>query len=306
MTNYYAGIEAGGTKFICAVANEEGRSIERTVLRTTQPEETLSQVVSFLKRINKTYPLSAIGIGSFGPIDAELGSPTFGYIQHTPKTAWINCNIVGYLNKRFDLPIGFETDVNVAALGEYEYGAAKNSKNFIYMTVGTGIGAAAMLDGKILKGMTFSEMGHMLIPHNTILDPYTGNCPYHGDCFEGLACGEAIKERWQVLSALDLPSDHNAWELEADYIAAGLMNLILVLSPELIIVGGGVMRQQHLFPKIRAKVLKKINTYVSTELLNHIDTYIVPPGLADNAGVHGAIALAKKIHLTETKRMKDA
>lgn len=295
--NYYAGIEAGGTKFICAVGNGAGKNIERVTIPTTTPDETLGKVIEFFARINKTHPLKAIGIGSFGPIDANPDSKTYGYIMQTPKKAWVNCDIVGHIKTAFpDLPVGFETDVNVAALGEYDFGAGKGLYNFLYMTVGTGIGAAAMIDGEIVHGMSFSEMGHILIPHDKVADPYIGNCPYHGDCFEGLACGGAIKDRWQVLSALDLAIDHPAWDLEANYIAAGLMNMVLILSPERIILGGGVMRQQHLFAKIRTQLLKKINTYVSTKELNAIDTYIVPPGLADHAGVNGAIALARRTY----------
>lgn len=295
--SYYGGIEAGGTKFICAVGDGQGHNIERVTIKTTTPDETLGLVTDFFKRINAKHPIAAIGIGSFGPIDADLSSDTYGYILHTPKIAWINCNIVGTLKKAFDVPIVFETDVNVAALGEYTLGAGKNLYNFVYMTVGTGIGAAAIIDGNIVRGMSFSEMGHMLIPHNTAQDAYPGNCPYHQDCFEGLACGVAIKERWQVISALDLPMDHPAWDLEAEYIAAGLVNIILVLSPQRIILGGGVMRQQQLYPKIREKVLAKINGYITTTALQkNIAQYIVPPGLADNAGVNGAIALACHIH----------
>ncbi len=300
---YYAGIEAGGTKFVCTVGDGTGHNLEKCVIKTTTPEETLGQIDQFFKKIMKKQPLNAIGIGSFGPIDAIPDSETYGHILHTPKKAWINCDIVGFFKKHYDIPIGFETDVNVAALGEYEFGAAKNIYNFLYMTIGTGIGAAAMINGQIVQGMSFSEMGHMLIPHDKQIDPYAGNCPYHGDCFEGLACGVAIKERWQAASALDLPSDHAAWDLEADYIAAGLVNIIMVLSPQKIILGGGVMHQQHLLPKIRNKVLTKINGYITTKILEHdIDNYIIAPGLADGAGVNGAVALARRLdeHLRRT------
>lgn len=303
--SYYAGIEAGGTKFVCVVGDGAGKNIERITIKTTTPNETLKQVVAFFQRLNKTHPLKAIGIGSFGPIDANPDSATYGYIMHTPKKAWINCNIVGYISAAFDLPIGFGTDVNVAALGEYTFGAGKNFYNFLYMTVGTGIGAAAMVDGHILRGMSFSEMGHMLIPHDKTLDPYKGNCPYHGDCLEGLACGGAIKDRWKVISALDLPLDHEAWDLEADYIASGLVNIILVLAPQRIILGGGVMHQQHLFTKIRERVLTKLNGYVDTkELLEDIDNYIVAPGLADHSGTNGAVALARRTYEKLVKKME--
>ena len=289
----FAGIEAGGTKFVCAVGDGEGKILHRVTIPTTTPDETLPKIIEFFKGIEGH--IAAFGIGSFGPIDAHVGSPTYGYITSTPKIAWVNYNLLGAIQNAFNVPTGFTTDVTTAALGEYEWGAAQKLTNFVYMTVGTGIGAASIINGKSIPGMGHQEMGHMLIPHDQERDPFPGICPYHHDCLEGLACGGAIKQRWEVPSALDLPADHPAWNLQADYLAAALMNCILTLAPERIIMGGGVMRQMHLFPKIRDRVLQKLNDYVTASILvDHIDEYIVPPGLADRAGVAGAIALARK------------
>ena len=288
----FAGIEAGGTKFVCAAGDGEGKILHRITIPTTTPDETLPKIIEFFKAIDGD--IIAFGIGSFGPIDTNLDSPTYGYITSTPKIAWVNCDLLGAIKKAFNVPVGFTTDVTTAALGEYEWGAGQNLAHFVYMTVGTGIGAASIINGKTIPGMGHQEMGHMLIPHDHEKDPFAGICPYHHDCLEGLACGEAIKQRWEVPSALDLPADHPAWKLQADYLAAALMNCILILAPQRIIMGGGVMRQMHLFPKIRNNVLEKLNGYISESLLiDHIDDYIVPPGLADRAGVAGAIALAR-------------
>jgi fructokinase len=298
----YAGVEAGGTKFVCAVGNGEGEIYDRVSLPTTTPDETIPQLIEFLSHIKHKGTLAAIGIGSFGPIDTHTDSDTYGFITSTPKTAWINCDIVSPFKHHFNLPIGFATDVATAALGEYRWGAGQGLSNFLYMTVGTGIGAASIINGEVLHGMGHQEIGHMLIPHDKKLDPFKGMCPYHHDCLEGLACGGAIKERWHVNSALDLPADHLAWDLEADYLATALANCLLTSTPERIILGGGVMRQMHLFPKIRAKVLQKLNGYISEPaLLEHIDDFIVPPGLSDRAGVAGAIALAKQADVKPAK-----
>lgn len=292
-TALYGGIEAGGTKFVCAVGNGTGEIFDRITISTTTPEQTMPEIIEFFKQFVSDDQLQAIGVGSFGPIDTNKQSKTFGYITSTPKTAWINCDIVGTLKTAFSVPIGFETDVSTAALGEYRWGAGQGLTNFIYVTVGTGIGAASMINGELMPSMGHQEMGHILVPHNQQVDPFVGICPYHHDCLEGLACGGAIKKRWQVQSALDLPASHPAWDLEADYLAAGLMNYILTLSPERIIMGGGVMKQMHLFAKIRDKVLEKLNGYIcESQLIDQIDEYIVPPGLAERAGVAGAIALA--------------
>ena len=300
MTNLFAGIEGGGTKFVCALGNGQGEIYERISVPTTTPKETIAQIIKFLRSHKHDGELKAIGIGSFGPIDNNPESVNYGQITATPKPGWAHYNIVEALQHAFNVPIGFETDVSTAALGEYEWGSAQNLKNFVYMTVGTGIGAAAMINGELVRGMCSAEMGHILIPHDKTIDPFAGTCPYHADCLEGMAAGGAIKTRWHVMSALDLPASHPAWDLEADYLAAALANIILILSPQRIIMGGGVMKQMHLFEKIRERVVQKLNGYVPTpEILEHIDHYIVPPGLADRSGVAGAIALARRVYEKE-------
>jgi fructokinase len=287
--NLYGGIEAGGTKFVCAVGDDFGNVKDECVVKTTVPEETLPQVVDFFK---KHKDIKSIGIGSFGPIETNSKAKKYGFILHTPKQAWIDCDFLGYIKKALNIPVGFYTDVDAAALGEYHHGAGKGFYNFLYMTVGTGIGASAMIDGKIVHGLEHSEMGHILIPHDKTKDGFPGCCVYHGDCFEGLACGTAIKARWQVKSALDLPEGHQAWNLEAEYLAAGLMNCILILSPQRIILGGGVMQQQQLFPLVHQKLKAKINNYIN--LPENLAEYIVSPGLGDRSGVVGAFVIAQQ------------
>ena len=281
-------IEAGGTKFVCGIGNEHGEVIERISIPTTTPEETMGQVIDFFK--NKE--VDAIGVGSFGPVDLDVSSPTYGFITSTPKKYWNQFDLVGGLKKRFDVPIGFDTDVNAAALGESVWGAAKGLDSCLYMTVGTGIGVGAVAEGKLIHGMLHPEMGHILVRRHE-KDAYQGSCPFHGDCLEGMAAGPAIEARWGK-KGVDLAGDSDVWELEAYYLAQALVNYILVISPQKIIIGGGVMKQEQLFPLVREHTVKLLNGYLQHEnILKNIDQYIVPPGLGDNAGLCGALALAK-------------
>lgn len=295
--NLYAGIEAGGTKFVCAIGNGAGKIHDQITIPTTTPKETMKKVIDYFKKITEKHVISSFGIGSFGPIDLDQSSPTYGYITSTPKTAWINFNIFGAIKEAFKLPVGFDTDVNGAAFGEHRWGAAKGLDTFIYVTIGTGIGAGGMVGGKMIHGLVHPEMGHSFIPHNHTKDPFQGVCPYHGDCFEGLASGPAMIKRWNVESALDLPTDHPAWDLEAEYIAYAVVNYIYTLSPQKIILGGGVMQQQSLFKKIHAKVQEISHGYIQHKaILNNIEEYIVYPELGTNAGICGALALAEQAH----------
>lgn len=283
------GIEAGGTKFVCGIGNEKGEILERISFPTETPEITLAKAVEFFKDKN----IERLGIGSFGPIDVNPNSKTYGYITKTPKLAWTDCDVVGYLKKYFDIPIYFDTDVNGAALGEATWGAAKGLSNCLYITIGTGIGGGILVNGELVHGMLHPEAGHILIKRH-FEDKYSGKCPYHKDCFEGLASGPAIEERWGV-KGYELPVDHKAWDLEAFYIAQALANYILILSPEKIILGGGVMKQSQLFPKIRENVKEFLKGYVQTsQILENINEYIVYPNLEDNAGLLGAVALTLK------------
>ena len=294
MPKYYGGIEAGGTKFVCAIGSGPDEILAENRFSTTSPSETLGKSVDFFLHYKDEFPLESIGIASFGPVDLNLNSATYGFITKTPKSGWSDCDVVGAFSKYFKIPIGFDTDVNGALLGEYRWGAAQNISNCIYLTIGTGIGGGAMVGGNLVHGLVHPEMGHIRLQRDIELDPFEGCCPFHGDCLEGLASGTAIEKRWNQ-RADKLEFDHPAWELEAEYIAQGLHILICVFSSQRIILGGGIMNQSQLFPKVRKKVLSSLNEYVKHDaILENIDTYIVPPSLGNKAGVLGAIALAMK------------
>jgi fructokinase len=289
----YGGIEAGGTKVVCAVGSGPDDLRAELRLPTTSPETTISQAIAFFREQGQVEPLTAIGVASFGPLDPTPASPTFGYITTTPKPGWAQTNFVGPLRQALGVPVGFDTDVNGAALAEYRWGAAQGLDTFVYLTIGTGLGGGGLVNGQLMHGLLHPEMGHMLIPHNWDADPYAGFCPYHGDCWEGLAAGPALEGRWQR-PATELPPDHPAWELEAHYLALGLVNIICTLSPQRLIMGGGVMDQRQLFPLIHNQVYTMLNGYLqSRQILEELDQYIVPAGLGSRAGVLGAIALAQ-------------
>ncbi len=284
------GIEAGGTKFICAVGTGPD-DLVKAQFPTTTPENTLSQVVQFF-RSNGGRDLEAIGIGSFGPVDLDPASPKYGYITSTPKEGWANFDLVGSVVKALKVPVGFDTDVNAALLGEWRWGAAQGLANAVYLTIGTGVGGGVMVHGQVVHGLVHPEIGHLRLPHDLAVDPFPGACPFHKDCLEGLASGPAIEKRWGV-KASELPSDHRAWELEAHYLAVALANITLTLSPQRILLGGGVMQQPHLFKMIRDEFAFVLNGYVRhPEILDHLDQYIVPPKLGGNAGVVGSLFLA--------------
>ena len=287
---YFAGIEAGGTKFVCVISNEEGKIIEKSIISTETPEITLPRVIQFFKSFSNQ--LTSMGIGAFGPVDLHPSSPHYGKITHTPKLAWRNFNLLQALQSEFNIPMVFDTDVNAAALGEYTWGAAQNISHFLYITVGTGIGVGGMINHELMHGLTHPEMGHILIPGSSQdISNFKGICPYHGNCLEGLASGTALNARWGVSSSQNLEKNHIAWEIESDHLAQALMNYTLICSPQKIIMGGGVMHQQQLFPMIQKKLKALLNGYVQhpTILEN-----IVSPKLKDNAGSLGAIALAMK------------
>lgn len=296
MMTYWGGIEAGGTKFVCAVGTGPENLMARTTFDTGKPAETLSRVIEFF-RSQRRLPgeLKAVGVGSFGPVDLRKDSPTFGYITTTPKEEWVNTDFVGAIGRGLGVPVNFDTDVNAAALAEHRWGAARALHTFIYLTVGTGIGGGGMINGRPAHGLIHPEMGHILIPHDFTEDPFPGVCPYHGDCLEGLASGPAIIKRWGA-GGDELGGDHPAWGLQAKYLALGLVNFICTISPQRIIMGGGVMHRKQLFPMIREKVLASLGGYIQAgEILDDIEGYIVPPFLGDEAGVLGGIALAMQI-----------
>ncbi len=241
--------------------------------------------------------LLAIGIGSFGPIELNRESSNYGFVTSTPKPGWSTINIYGLIKEELKIPVGFNTDVNAAALGEYEWGAGRGLNNFIYLTIGTGIGGGAMINSRLLHGLQHPEMGHIFIPQDLKADPYEGNCPFHKNCFEGLASGPAMKNRWGK-SPEDLNIDHKAWDLEAQYISFALISYIFTLSPERIIIGGGIMEQKKLLPLILTTVKKMLNNYIHLEeITGNIEKYIVLPSLAQKSGILGALVLAKKEYI---------
>jgi fructokinase len=286
------GIEAGGTKFVCGVGTGP-EDLETARIPTTSPEATVAAAAAFFKK-RGAGGLTAVGIASFGPVDLDPASPSFGHITSTPKLVWQNFDLAGAVAKALGVPVGFDTDVNGAALGEARWGAARGLADALYLTVGTGIGGGAIVDGRVLHGLMHPEMGHFRIPHDLVADPYPGCCPYHGDCLEGLASGPAIEARWGV-PAQRLPADHAAWALEARYLALALTALICTLSPRRIVLGGGVMEQPQLFPMIRRELARLLNGYIrKSELIEGLDAYVVPPQLGVRAGVLGALVLAEQ------------
>jgi fructokinase len=288
----YAGIEAGGTKFVCGIGSPGGEVLDRVVIPTRQPGETIDEVVDYFVEIRKRQDIGGIGLASFGPLDLNPGSPTYGFITSTPKLKWQHFDITGELGKALRCTIPVDTDVNAAALAEYKWGAARGKENVVYLTIGTGVGGGALMDGQLIHGLLHPEMGHVRIRGAGLDLEDAGICPFHKHCLEGLASGPAMHARWGILPE-DLPPDHPAWKLEAQFLAEGLVNIILILSPNIIVVGGGVMSQERLFPMVRENVLGLLNGYIqSADLLENVDEYIVPPKLGDNAGLLGAIALA--------------
>lgn len=294
MASLLGGIEAGGTKFVCAVGHSSQEVLEEERFPTETPESTIQRCIDFFQRASEQYgSLKSIGIGTFGPVDLRRGSSTWGYITSTPKPHWSNTDLAGPIKQKFSVPVVFETDVNAAAYGEFRWGAAQGLKTFVYLTIGTGIGGGGMVEGNLMHGLVHPEMGHIRIPRDPGKDPFEGACPFHGDCLEGLAAGPAMEQRWGT-PATKLPEDHFAWELQAEYLALASVNLICILSPQRIIFGGGVMHQKQLLPMMHEKVLKLLNDYVQApEIIDHIDEYIVTPALGDQAGIRGALALAE-------------
>jgi fructokinase len=283
----YGSIEAGGTKFVCGVGNGPEDLIVDS-FPASSPQETVERSVQFFKR----FPVEAVGIGSFGPVDLHPDSPTYGYITSTPKPGWAYFDFAGSVKRALGVPVALDTDVNTAAMGEAEWGAARGLSDFLYITVGTGIGGGAMVSDRIMHGLVHPEMGHIRLPRNPQEDPFGGVCPYHGDCLEGLASGPAIQARWG-LPGQELPPDHPAWALEARYLALGLATLVCTLSPQRVILGGGVMQQGQIFPAIRSELKQLLNGYIqSAAILERMETYVTPPGLGNRSGVLGGLALA--------------
>ena len=290
----YGGIETGGTKFVCAVGTGP-EDLTTTQFATTIPDESIGKAIDFFKCNGRLKQLAAIGIASFGPLDLDKDSSTYGHITTTPKDSWSNTDIAGKIGSQLSVPTAIDTDVNGAALGEQVWGAAKGLDTFIYLTIGTGVGGGGMVNGGLMHGLLHPEMGHMRVPHDWQKDPYRGCCPFHGDCLEGLASGGAIELRWGQ-SPEKLPLDHPAWDLEAWYLALAVYNLICIMSPQRTIIGGGVMKNAGVMPAVRRRVVHLLNGYIRSQAITKdIDGYVVSPALGDLAGVIGALELAKRI-----------
>lgn len=281
-------LEAGGTKMVCAIGDEHGNVIERYSLPTRGGDETVREIIEYFR----AHPVEALGVSSFGPLNLDPASPEYGNITTTPKAGWVNYPLRRNLAEALGVPVGIDTDVNGAALAEARIGAGRGVDSLVYYTIGTGIGGGAVVNGQLLHGLVHPEMGHMLLrPVENDPAPH-GFCPYHDGCLEGMAKGPAIEKRWGKPAA-ELPEDHIAWEIEAEYLAQMCVNTIVVLSPKMIVLGGGVMHQMHLFPRIRRRTQELLNGYVAhSAILENIDAYIVPPALGDNAGAAGSLLLA--------------
>jgi fructokinase len=274
----FGAIEAGGTKFVCG-AGSGPEDLTVAQFATESPSETLDAVLRFFQQQPH---LDALGIASFGPIDRASGR-----ITSTPKAGWQNCAMVAAFQDHLKIPVGFDTDVNAAALAEARWGAGRGVSDFLYLTVGTGIGGGAIANGRVIHGGSHPEMGHMRIPHDRTRDPFPGCCPYHGDCLEGLASGPALRARYGS-AAEEWPADHPGWELEARYLALGLANLACAFAPRRILMGGGVMQHPPLFDLIRVELSQLLNAYVQIP-------EILPPHLGTRAGVLGALVLAEQV-----------
>ena len=282
----FGGIEAGGTKMVCAIADETGALKDRMSVPTGQPEETLGSMISYFKK----HDVAALGIGCFGPVDLNMDSETYGFITKTPKPGWTDCDIVGTFQRALAVPVGFDTDVNGAMLGEMTWGAARGCQTAIYITVGTGVGVGICANGGLLHGLVHPEAGHILLKRHPD-DTYAGHCPFHPDCMEGLASGPAIAGRWGKPAA-ELADRKDVWEMEAYYIAQAVTDYILAYSPQKVILWGGVMHQEALFPMVRSGVQKLLNGYVHhPAITDAIETYIVPPALGEDPGILGAVRL---------------
>lgn len=272
MSVYYGSIEAGGTKFVLAIADEHFNIIKKCKFATTMPQETISKTIKYFKE-NR---VSAIGLGSFGPIDLNLSSKTYGYITSTPKVGWKNINLVGQLKEALDIPIYFTTDVNASA-----YGEMKNTgiKNLVYLTIGTGIGGGAIQDGYFIGGIGHSEMGHQRINRHRDDLTFEGSCPFHGDCLEGVAAGPSLEARTGTLGE-KIPSDDPIWDILSYYIAQAAINATLTLAPECIILGGGVMEKSNMISLIQKHFISMLNNYI--DLPCSVEKYIRLPTVKEN------------------------
>lgn len=296
MGKLFGAIEAGGTKFVCSVGTGPDDLDEPVRIPTTTPQETLGQVLEYFRQaVRRRGPLTALGIGSFGPVNLDPGSPLWGHVTKTPKPHWSQASVAPFFRDQLNVPVAFDTDVNAAALGESLWGAGQGLEDVIYLTVGTGIGAGVISGGRLVHGAIHPELGHFLLPKRSD-DSFAGHCPFHGHCLEGLASGPAIQARWGKPGS-ELAADHPAWELEAHYLALGLHTMVVAYSPRRIILGGGVSAQPGLLPLVRQKLLASLNGYVEDPLLTPagVERFLVAPGLGTRSGLLGSLALAREL-----------
>jgi len=295
MTDILGAVELGGTSVRVMLADDQENILSQATFPTKEAEPSILDIIHFFNSAESKLGLriQSLGVASFGPLDLRLKSKTFGFITSTPKRGWAFFNIKQELEDGLGVEAVLDTDVNAAALAEFSRISTGNIRNLAYITVGTGIGAGFIINGMITHGLVHPEFGHIYIPHDKERDPFVGICPYHEDCLEGLASGPAIQKRWNIKPEY-LPENHPAWQLEGEYLALAAANLVCTISPEIIIFGGGVMSQQHLYPIIREKTRKLLNGYIHSEIISrNMDEYIRPPMLGDKAGMIGALLLAK-------------
>lgn len=292
----FGAIEAGGTKFVCEVADQDGRILASTRIPTTDPTETLASVMEFLTAVaapDSRY--AGIGIAAFGPLDLRKTSPTYGCIRATPKPQWSHVDLVSPLAQRFACPVRIDTDVNAAALAEAEQGAGRGCSTVVYITVGTGIGGGVCIEGRTLHGVLHPEMGHVRVRQHPLDTHFAGCCPFHGACLEGLASGAAIMARYG--QSLDqLPSTHEAYSVLGDYLGQFATTVILLLAPDKLVFGGGVMESVELYGRIRATAASLLNGYAGFgSTAEALESLIVAPGLGQRSGIAGALALARQL-----------
>ncbi len=279
-------LEAGGTKMVCAIGDESGGIKEQKSFPTIDPATTLPELLAYFK----DKEIEALGIACFGPVDLDKDSSSYGYITTTPKRAWADTDIVGYFSRGLGVKVGFDTDVNGSLLGEVTYGQAKGLGDAVYYTIGTGVGAGVMSGGKLVHGAMHPEAGHMLLRVREDDPLPDGVCPFHKGCLEGLAAGPAIEKRWGKKAA-ELGDDSRVWDLESYYLAQCMVTTTVMLSPKIIILGGGVMHQKQLFPLIREKTSELLNGYIKNSRIDDMDHYIVPASLNDDQGIMGCLKL---------------
>jgi fructokinase len=288
MKRYYAAIEAGGTKFNCAIFDQQRRIMVEKRIDTTTPEQTLSETIQFFKQQKQVgYEFDALGLACFGPVDLNKSSANYGDITKTPKPHWSNTPILRTLSEALACRVEIDTDVNAAALAEVKWGAAQGTKVSNYVTIGTGLGVGIVINGSSLKGLIHPEVGHMLIPAP---EGIQGQCPFHGNCVEGLASGRAMSQIWGK-PAETLADDHPAWEIQATVVSKLCHNLLVTFSPEKIIIGGGVMAKSGLLENVIRKTSTSLADYLVLPDSLSIEQIICRPGLGDHAGLMGAFAL---------------